>query len=105
MSEVPGVHVIPYRGKWRVRKSRSMRSIRTGLSYAEAVIIGYNAACASGAYLYMHDHTGRISERIECPVSGARGAHGGLRACHENNLYLCTVQNRYDWIKRSGGGN
>lgn len=50
--------------KWVVRKAGSVKSVCKTLSREKAIRVGTKRAQQDGVVLYIHDRTGRITERV-----------------------------------------
>jgi hypothetical protein len=57
-------HLAPSGKKWSIRKSGAARASRVLESYDAAMSYWITRAGRDRSVLYIHDHTGRIMERI-----------------------------------------
>ena len=59
-----GQHVAPAGGKWKIHTAGAGRASGVFETEQEAIIHARERARREGAVLYVHDHDGRIRERI-----------------------------------------
>jgi Uncharacterized protein conserved in bacteria (DUF2188) len=59
----PGQHVVPYNGKWSVRRGGAERASGVYLTEKEAIARATEIAKSQKTELYIHGKDGRIMER------------------------------------------